>query len=303
MRRWIVLRVVGCLVPLFAACPARAQNTSKDQPGLRYQFDADAIKRKIQANTDQSVGEAAEEIKRLLEVPGVQGNYAVIALRWGWAGEFMKARRHAELLPLLKLGIFRMAVERTYHASGLQRMRAECLLALGRPQEALSHAKLYFNICVMTETEQAVRLLLRCLRAAHPGDEKIVEQFKAEQIAGADLTHAPPVKEAVEKSVLGRIPLPKDDDADYEREIALRKHANVRQTGARMELGNFLLMAGKYDEAREVWEESLESGLPDNKMADFLECVAMAIRARDGTIGRANAYIMGNQGETASDGQ
>jgi tetratricopeptide (TPR) repeat protein len=302
MRSWKALMVIGWLVPWLVTSPARAQNTSKDQPGLRFQFDADAIKRKVQENTDQSVGEAAEEIKRLLEVDGVQGNYAVIALRWGWAPEFMKVRRHAELLPLLKQGIFRMAQERTYHASGLQRMRAECLLALGRPQEALSHAKLYFNMCVMVETEQAVRLLMVCLRAAHPGDEKIIEQFKAEQIAGADLTHAPPSKEAVEKTVLGRIPLPKEDDADLEREIAARRNAGAGNTRARMELGNFLLMAGKYDEAREVWEETLERGLPSNQVANFLECVAMAIRAQDGMIGRANAYIMANQGETEPGG-
>jgi hypothetical protein len=87
---------------------------------------------------------------------GLRRACATIALRWNWGDKFLKVGRYEELLPLCKLGIFRMAHERPYHASGLQRMRALCLLGLGRKREALSHAKLYYNTCVAAETAEAV---------------------------------------------------------------------------------------------------------------------------------------------------
>ena len=304
MRRWIWMLVVACFVGLLPDVrQVWAQNESKERPKLHYQFDQKAISASILANTDVSVAQAVDEIMTLLGRRDVQGAYATIALRWKWGDEFLKAGRYEDLLALCKLGIFRMAPERPYHASGLQRMRALCLLGLGRKQEALSHAKLYYNTCVTSEVGEAVRLLIRCLREVHPGDEKIIEQFKAEQIAGADLTTAPPSKEAVEKSVLGRIPLPKEDAEELEHEIEKRKRLNSREFRQRVALGNFLLMAGKSDEARVVFEETFEAGPPSNELADALELAAIAIRACDGTIGRANAYIMANQGEVPAEGR
>jgi tetratricopeptide (TPR) repeat protein len=296
--RFAAAAALGLTVASLSAVPARAQNESKDRPPLKYQFDQNAISQKIVGDTDDGVAEAVVEIKRLLAAPGATGGHATIALRWRWGDQFLKARRYEELLPLCKAGIFRMAHERPYHASGLQRMRVLCLLNLGRKQEALTHAKLYFNTCVTAEAAEAIRLLIRCLQEAHPGDDKIVERFKAEQIAGAELVNDPPAEETWGKSVLSQIPLPREDAADCQREIARRRHANVRQTGERVALGNFLLLAGRNEEARQVFEETFDGGPPDAAAADLLECVAIAIRACDGTIGRANAYILANQGET-----
>jgi hypothetical protein len=286
------------MIALLCVSSAPAQNESKDRPPLQYQFDQNAISQKILANTDESVGQAVSEIRRLLTTPNMQGAHATIALRWRWGDQFLKVGRYAELLPLCKLGIFRMANERAYHASGLQRMRALCLLGLGRKQEALSHAKLYYNMCVTAETAEAVRLLIRCLREAHPDDAKVVEQFKAEQIAGAELTNDPPALEKLEGSVLAKIPLPREDAERLQGEIARRINGDVRNFGERTALGNFLLLAGRTEEARQVFEDTFDAGVPDKHSADALENVAIAIRACDGAIGRATAYILANQGET-----
>jgi hypothetical protein len=297
----IVVGVIGGVVPLPGIGRAAAQNAARERPPLQYAFDQEAISKKILANTDESVGQAVAEISQLLgPTTGMQGAYATIVLRWKWGDEFLKVRRYEQLLPLCKLGIFRMAHERTYHASGLQRMRVLCLLGLGRKTEALSHAKLYYNMCVTAETAEAVKLLIRCLREAHPGDEKIVEQFKAEQIAGAELTNDPPEQAARDRSVLARIALPTEDADDYRKEIAILANTNMNDTPARTALGNFLLMAGRSEEAVQVFQDALEGDLRDNAAADMLENVAIAIRACDGTIGRGNAYIMANQGDTAA---
>jgi hypothetical protein len=289
--------IVFCAVVLVCAT-VFGQNESKARPKMNYEFDQEAISKKILENTDASVGEAVAEISKLLSNNvRNQGAYATIALRWKWGDEFLKVKRYEELLGLCKMGIFRMAHERTYHAGGLQRMRVMCLLSLGRNEEALSHAKLYFNMCVTAETAEAVRLLVRCLAAARPGDAKIIERFKEEQIAGAVLTNAPPSKEAVGKSVLGGIELPVEDIEEYERQIERRAKARPEQVQERTALGNFLIMAGRAAEAKVVFEETFGANIPDNAVADALENVAIAIRACDESIGRANAYILANQGE------
>jgi hypothetical protein len=298
MERWIVVIVAAALVSLPSG-PARAQNESKDRPHMNYEFDQEAISRKIDANTDESVGEAAAEITRWLGVTARnQAAFATIALRWKWGDEFLRARRYAELLPLCKLGIFRMAHERTYHASGLQRMRVLCLLGLGRRREALSHARLYYDMCVTSETAEAVRLVIRCLREARPGDAAVVERFKAEQVAGAELTNDPPAQDVRDGSVLAGIPLPAEDAAELGREVDVRRASAARDFGSRTALGNFLVMAGRAEEAVQVFEDALEDAATPGNAADALENVAIAIRACDGTIGRANAYILANQGET-----
>jgi hypothetical protein len=294
--------IVACFIALCAATTSHAQNESKEQPKLNYAFDQEAISKKILANTDQSVQEASAEISRLLgPATAGQGAYATIALRWKWGDEFLRVHRYNELLPLCKLGIFRMAHERTYHTSGLQRMRVLCLLALGLKDEAISHEKLYYNMCVTSETAESVKLLIRCLRETHRNDEKIIEQFKAEQIAGAELTSDPPTPEKRDASVLAHIPLPQEDQADYEREIKRRVNSDARDIPGRTALGNFLLMAGRSDQSFDVFEDLLEYPLQPGPAADTLENAAIAIKASDGTIGRANAYILANQGQTPAE--
>jgi hypothetical protein len=58
-----------------------------------------------------------------------------------------------------------------------------------------------------------------------------------------------------------------------------------------MARGNLLLLAGRADEARALFEGFLKTADASQKLK-FQEGVARAIRAQDGTIGRANGYLV-----------
>ena len=187
----------------------------------------------------------------------------------------------------------------------------DTLLADQKTDQALSAAKVYYNVCLLKNTSDAIDLVALCLARARPHDMTAVHQFKLEQIAGAATqpagdpahqsqtqleTQAPgqsPGTQAtssqtladLQGSVLDTIPI---DPKPYEEAIANINPLNYRDFAAK---GNLLLLAGRAKEARELLEQAVDLA-PEKETAAAIENVARVLRAEHGCVGPANAYIL-----------
>lgn len=194
-----------------------------------------------------------------------------------------KAGRHAEAAELAQLAI--LAWPRTTGSvEALLKNRIDALLAAGQKQAALETARSYFNLASMTGTADAISELHRCLRAVYPDDPQKLEQFRTEQQRGAELpADSAKTSARVSPLVLG-IAI---DPAPYDAVLPLYGD-DVDAMNCK---GNLLLMSGRVDEARQIFERLYETA-SDGGLAGATEDLARCIKAEDGTIGRANKFVL-----------
>ncbi len=172
----------------------------------------------------------------------------------------------------------------------LQQVRVRALLKAGKPKEALAQAKALFNVCSMKGTEPALKLVTECLRAAYPNDPAVIARFRHEQIAGLHPLTAPAPEAValgtgVKSQILADIPI---NPAPYEKAIDdVISNDDLSQMGK----ANLLLLSGRPAAAADIFTKLLEStGELDIYICH--ESLARAMRAQDGTVGRANAYVI-----------
>jgi hypothetical protein len=161
-------------------------------------------------------------------------------------------------------------------------IRVKALLAQNKAQEALAMAKSYFNIASMEGTSDAVLLIAECLIAARPEDRLAYEKFKEEQVAGATTQ---PTTRPMKSATLGGIkvePKPYDD---------LLNNFTGEDYAALLARGNLLLLGDKTRDARLIFERMYTIAQP-HQLAEASECLARLIKAEDGTIGRANVFVL-----------
>ena len=205
------------------------------------------------------------------------------------------------LWPMMKQGLVAEAEARATRALLAERksleffdryqlIRAQCLIRLGRHDEALSAARGYYNVCPMQDTGKAIELIAQALAGSRGADDPaIVRQFKQQQISGANTTPADPSASPAQPpadSILLAIPL---DPKSYEPAIA-----ELSGNGSYVALslkGHFQLLAGQAGEARKTFELALDLAR-GNQLPAAIENVAKAIRAEAGAVGPANAYIL-----------
>jgi hypothetical protein len=177
----------------------------------------------------------------------------------------------------------------------LQEYRIEALLALGRHDDALANAKVLYNVASMKGTARAMTVFCQCLELARPDDKGIIDRFKAEQIAGAKQTLVAQPRQP--GTVLGSIRLSIADSRLYEDRIAKNRQASADDMSWRSGLGNSLLLEDRPDEGLQVMEELCQATTKGENLKQAIENVARAIKAQDGAIGRANAYIVHNRSQ------
>lgn len=174
---------------------------------------------------------------------------------------------------------------------GFAQARVRALLAAGKADEALQAAKSLFNVSTMQGTSEAILLVAETLNAARPKDKESFNKFREEQMAGA----AAPAGEGgapesvrtakgARSTVLESI---KVDPAKYEAALSKMTGEDYQSLMGR---GNLLLMADRVAEAREVFER-MYSLATASELVEASEALARTIRAEDGTIGRANAWV------------
>jgi hypothetical protein len=160
--------------------------------------------------------------------------------------------------------------------------RVRVLQAQNQTAEALAAAKSYFNICSMESTADAILLVAECLIPARPDDRLAYEKFKEEQVAGASTQ---PATQPRRSSMLNGI---KVDPKVYDE---LLKQYPGEDYGSLLARGNLHLLADRPQLAKPIFERMYALATP-GYLPEASECIARCMKAEDGTIGRANAWVL-----------
>jgi hypothetical protein len=173
----------------------------------------------------------------------------------------------------------------TIGVGSMLRCQIEVAAARNDRKRALSLAKCYFNYCRMAETQRAIDIVCRFLSEAD------ARQFRRQQIEGFLWSKLPGAvemqRDRAPQDMLRNIPI---DAAPYESAIAKRRES--KSHGAFTSLANLCLLVNRPAEAEEAFRRALAMAA-DAQVKTDSEGVARAIRARDGVVGRANAYLLG----------
>ena len=208
---------------------------------------------------------------------------AAYDLRNTWGSALLKAKRYAELDELCSQAIG-IDAAKLDAVEALQLMRVKALIALGKQAEALAQAKALFNVSRMASTADAIRLIVECLSPPLVKDPTLLNRYKAEQIAGAEVTKGAATRPATSQVLAGV----KISAAPYEAAI---RELNAEDYPTLVARGNLLLLSDKPAEARDAFERAYVIA-PDKSLAAATENLARAMKAADGTIGRANAWVL-----------
>jgi tetratricopeptide (TPR) repeat protein len=299
MRRFLAAAV------LFVA----AQALAGGPPG---KGDAAALEKEISqelANPDAAHQlKAVADIHKLLDADPQRG---AALFKERWLTPLMEAKQFSEIDDLCFKAIVADPAD-TPLVESLQVSRIRANLAAQKPDRALQQAKGFYNVSSMETTNAAILIVAECLNAAYPDDPGVVERFEEQQVAGAAYPATRPVAPT---SAPARPPIlppilsssrpstrtailddPGDpvlagiqvDPGDYRDAIA--KSIGEDFTSL-MGKGNLLLLAGRVRQAKGVFERAYAQA-PDSQLAMASEALARQMKAEDGTIGRANAWIM-----------
>ena len=250
------------------------------------------LRSKDPAVQQQAMAAIREEVKK-------DANMGAAGLRNQWRVPIDAPELQAELAEICREGAI-SGVNYQAAAETFLRARVQALLAAGKVDDAIAAAKSYYNFSSMATTSDAILMLHQALRAK---DQKLARRFKLEQLAaattqpvegsgvrvqgsGEEPEATPAGAVSGEETVLASI---KVDPKPYEEAIkALEVQGDF---GSLVQRGNLLLIADRPAEAKEVFEEAYEVA-GDSDVANASECLARAMKAQDGGIGRANGFVL-----------
>ena len=197
----------------------------------------------------------------------------------------------ADLLPQTLALIDQTTLTRAGDLKTLERLlalRVNALLSAGKAQDALASAKSLYNVSSMTGTAKALSVVATCLQAAHPEDRDLLIRFRDQQIAGT----APSTTQraAAPPTILGQI---KVSAALYEKPFGnnILPTMDEEDFGKLTRAGNLLLLADRPLDAK-LWFEQAYRVCNNDQLPYATESLARALKAEDGTIGRANAFLL-----------
>ena len=206
-----------------------------------------------------------------------------------WLPKLMAKRQYQFVAEIARREIFNAPAWPVIVQRAL-RFRIAALLALGQYREALAEVKSLFDECPMRGVGAALSMVTRCLRAASPDGAALARRLKREQIVGAMAPQpgAPPATCPVLSGI-------KVEAAAYLTQAWGRLGQSYYDLMGR---GDLLLLA---DRPREAIKYFREVAAMANNQRDFLfdeSNVCRAMKAEDGTIGRANAHLLAVVRET-----
>ncbi len=212
---------------------------------------------------------------------------AVDRLNSEWLPSFLSQKQYELVLEFSAAGILALPAD-TWRVEQLLRHRIRAYLQTNRPKEALAAAKELYNVCGIGFLPTALELLTECLRAAYPDKPAIVSQFKLQQLAGAqtDPHQRNSALKDLGPSVVANISTNPKTWLD-----ALQRRSAKSDYRSLYGNANLLLLANRNTEAKNLFEKILASA-PPSETRYASEGLAKAIKAEDGFIGRANAWIL-----------
>lgn len=269
-----------------ADTPERAGKAKAEAAAARPKNDQSEILEQLSSGDAAQQKLAVEAIRTRIHARGAA------ELRANWLRPLAVAKLHKETAELAREAILATPNE-TRSVEVAQAARVRALIATGQAEQALAEAKSLFNVASMNGTSEAILVVAEAITAARPNDVKAFNAFRSEQIAGA--AAAAPVTQPAEKpttrpinpvrsAVLDSIKV----DAKVYRE-ALAKFPGEDATNL-LARGNLLLLADHPGEAWAIFERMYSLGGVD--IVEASESLARCMKAEDGTIGRANAWIL-----------
>jgi len=171
--------------------------------------------------------------------------------------------------------------------------RAKALLAMGKANEALSAAKSYYNVCQLKNTGNALTLVSTCLSATHPDNPSQGQEFRYQQVmasASAYGTTQPSAEVSILKSIM-------IDPAPYETQI--NAYSRRLEFAEGIAYGNLLLAADRTSEAESAFRKLFKSADSQARLTQAIDGIARSLRAEDGNVARANAWLLSLQHATA----
>jgi hypothetical protein len=237
-----------------------------------------AITEQLHSEDPAAVGRGIEQIRGLLQSSPAK---VLNLLRTNWLRRLIELQRYDDVLSLSQLEILAAPAD-TASVEQLQTDEVTALLATGKGPEALVAAKQLFNVSTLRGTSDAIRLVSQCLNAVHPGDRNMLKRYRSEQVDGARLDFSTAAAAPV---ILSSV---KIDPAPYEPAIQAITAEDYRSLTGR---GNLLLLAGNTQDAWDVLEQAYTMA-SDKELAAASESLARCMKAQDGTIGRANGWVL-----------
>jgi tetratricopeptide (TPR) repeat protein len=205
----------------------------------------------------------------------------------------MKLKEHDVAAGLALQAILHIA-QHNELVEALLQIRIKALLAAGKNEEALSASKSLFNAATMAKTSDAIKAVTDCLKAARPDEKGIVQRFKLEQLAEAPDRKAPTAEpnaakdgkaEPRAKTVLESIMIDEALLGNALENVKMDTFENLNSWG------NLLLISGNAKDAQAVFEKAYKIA-PEDKLPLATENLARVMRAQDGNVSRANAWIL-----------
>jgi hypothetical protein len=254
---------------------------------------------KMQADITKLVSEPAQVDAALKQIEALWNHdrARVASGMRSWARPLLAAGRFQEVDTWTARSIPLSASD----TGGLEQLltaRARALLALNRTAEALAVAKSLYNVCPLPSSGSAMLLVAECLNAAYPPatqpstaptatapERTPADRFRNEQVAGATYAGKQPLVEPGKRSAtLDAIRI---DPTDYITELKKQIGEDYGSLALR---GNLLLMADRPNEAMGIFERAYALAI-EWQVTQASESIGRCLRAQDGTIGRANAWV------------
>ena len=233
--------------------------------------EATALKGRILEGGERA-DRAVEEIKEIFVRSDDDAYLCMQHLKKYWRPALQKQKREGDIAELAWMGVMSRPHD-TKWVTDLLRWRIESLQREGRHEEALTEAVRLFNVCMLKDVDEALVLVNNELSATRSDGGSVGEQFRQEQARG--------VRQPGSKSPL----MLGVDLASADLNWLLTKVSDEDDYRHKLGKGNVLLMLGRGEEAKAHFERQKgDKNLPGS--------VARAIKAIDGTIGRANQWAM-----------
>jgi len=276
---------VAAALVIFAASSLLAQSFSPTPD----KTSRDRVRSELESGDEPSIDAAIKEIHFWVD----QGDPHLVPREFDiyWLPDLIKLHRYRDVVDLSLAGA--VANPNTRGLSHMLRLRAQALVALGRPQDALLTAKMYYNVCALQDTDDAIDQVAICLDAVNPNDDSVSRRFRAEQMMASSDPGAASQPSATLKSL--RI-----DPGIFDQPV-WNKWVERRRFDDKIGYGNLLLVVDRGREAEKVFRGQLKVAKTVQQHTTAIEGIARSLRAEDGNLARANAWLAAlQQGQTAS---
>jgi hypothetical protein len=248
----------------------------------------DAVTSELSGGDDAAVSQSIQQIH-----VWINHHHVPYYLWYKWIPALMQDGKYQEVADLSLAGI--LARPEVIAITELTRWRANALLELGKPQDALQAAKSNYNVCDLDHTPAAIELVGQCLAACHPGDDEIIRRFRNEQAAASSAAAEPSASQPAPTLLSVRV-----DAAPYKK--AIRTWSARTSFKDRVEYGNLLLVADRCADAEKVFRDLYKTAATQDDLNIAVEGIARSLRAEDGNLARANTWLAALQqgGRSAS---